>query len=191
VRGFADLVAEVVPEHATDVVVFERRIGTGPWTTVGTDSSSPVYTLHDEFSLDLPTDTPIQYQATLNGRVTSMVRTVRVQKEQLTTAFVHYFRPSGFESWGLHLWGDALADGVATDWSAPRTPTRIDGTEAIFEIPLKDDTSSVNFIIHPPGENTREPSTNADGSRSFVPLDRQHVYVRHGDPGTYFTPPQP
>jgi alpha-amylase len=190
VRGFADLTAEVVPEHATDVVGFERRIGSGPWTRVGTDSSSPVYSLHDEFSLDLATGTVITYRATLNGVVTA-TRSVRVQKETLATAVVHYIRGAERAGWGLHLWGDGLAPGVATDWAAPRMPTSVVGDEAIFEIPIVDDTDAVNFIIHAPGADPREPSTNADGSRSFVPLDRREVWVRQGDPATYFGPPPP
>jgi len=188
VRGFVDLTAEVVPEHASDVVVFERQIGDGPWTRVGTDSSSPVYSLHDEFSLDLATGTVIRYRATLNGVVTA-TRSVRVQKEQITTAVVHYRRGEDRAGWGLHLWGDGLAPGVATDWAAPRMPTRVENGEAIFEIPLKDDRELVNFIIHAPGADAREPSTNADGSRSFMPLDRQHVWVLQGDPAIYFAPP--
>ena len=31
-------------------------------------------------------------------------------------ATVHYHRPDGqYGGWGLHLWGDAIADGVGTD----------------------------------------------------------------------------
>jgi alpha-amylase len=188
VRGFADLTAEVVPEHSSDVVVFERQIGSGPLTRVGTDSSSPVYSLHDEFSLDLATGTVIRYRATLNGVVTA-TRSVRVQKEQIATAVVHYRRSADRAGWGLHLWGDGLAPGVATTWAAPRMPTRVENGEAVFEIPLADDRKPVNFIIHPPGSDTREPSTNADGSRSFIPLDRQQVWVVQGDPAIYFAPP--
>jgi alpha-amylase len=188
VRGFADLMAEVVPEHSSDVVVWDRQIGGGPWTRVGTDTSSPVYSLHDEFSPDLATGTVIRYRATLNGVVTA-TRSVRAQKEQIATAVVHYLRSEDRASWGLHLWGDGLAAGVATDWGAPRMPARVVGGEAIFEIPLSDDTEEVNFIIHPPGADTREPSTNADGRRTFIPLDRSEVWVRQGDPATYFAPP--
>jgi alpha-amylase len=106
VRGSADVTAEVVPEHPDDVVVFERQIGDGAWTQVGTDSSSPVYTLHDTFSLELETGTPIRYRATLDGIVVSAVRTVRTQREQISTAVVHYRRADGnYADWGLHLWG--------------------------------------------------------------------------------------
>jgi hypothetical protein len=190
VRGFVDLMTEVVPEHASDVVVFERRIGDGPWTQVGRDDSSPVYSLRDTFSPDLATGTVITYRATLNGAVTA-TRSVRAQREQISTAVVHYIRGPERAGWGLHLWGDALAPGVATEWAAPRMPTRVEGNEAIFEIPLANDTEDVNFIIHAPGADPREPSTNADGSRTFIPLDRQEVWVRQGDPATYFSPPPP
>jgi alpha-amylase len=183
VRGGADLEASVVPEHATDVVVFERRIGSsGPWTTVYRDSSSPAYTFHDTFSTDLPTGTQISYRATLNGRVVSSVRTVRVQKEQITTAIVHYNRPPS--DWGLHLWGDAIV--TPTAWEAPLMPSGSDSFGSVFTIPLKDDTKPVNFIVHrtPPNSDEREPG----GDRSFVPLDHPEIYLRQGDPAIYFNP---
>jgi glycosidase len=182
VRGGADLEASVVPEHASDVVVFERRIGSGPWTTVYRDSSSPAYTFHDTFSLDLPTGTQIQYRAVLNGRVVSNVRTVRVQKEQITQAIVHYNRAPS--DWGLHLWGDAIV--TPTDWTAPLMPSGSDSFGSVFTIPLKDDTKPVNFIVHrtPPNSDEREPG----GDRSFVPLDHPEIYLRQGDPAIYFNP---
>jgi alpha-amylase len=185
VRGAATVVAEVVPEHATDVVVFERQIGSGAWTRVGTDSSSPVYTLRDTFPLDLPTGTIIRYRAILNGRVVSAVRSVRARQEVVTTAVVHYIRSAERASWGLHLWGDGLAPGVATDWAAPRMPARVEDGVAIFEIPLADDTKRVNFIVHPPGADEREPG----GDRSFVPIDHPEIWIRQGDPTIYFAPP--
>jgi glycosidase len=192
VRGAATVVAEVVPEHATDVVVFERQIAAGPWEQVGTDSSSPVYTLHDTFSTALPTGTIIRYRATLNGRVTSEVRSVRVRQEVITTAIVHYIRPAGdYANWGLHLWGDAIAAADRTEWNAPRQPTRIENGEAVFEIPLIDDTKALNFIVHTPSGDqvptTREPG----GDRSFIPIDNPQIWLRQGDPAIYFSPPPP
>jgi glycosidase len=195
VRGAVDLEASVVPEHASDVVVFERQIGSGPWTVVGRDDSSPVYTLHDTFSLDLPTGTQIHYRATLNGAVTSAVRTVRVQKEQLATAVVHYNRPAGDygvppNAWGLHLWGDAVADSVLAGvaWDKPFQPTGTDAFGAVYEIPLKDDTKPVNFIMHLPSGDSVPSTREPGGDRSFIPLDHPHIYLRQGDPNIYFNP---
>jgi alpha-amylase len=196
VRGGVDLEVSVVPEHATDVVRFERRIGSGgSWTVIGTDSSSPVYSMHDTFSTELPTDTQISYRATLNGKVVSAIRTVRVQKETLAVATVHYNRPAGDygtppNGWGLHLWGDAVADSVLAGvaWDKPFQRTGMDAFGAVYEIPLKNDTVPVNFIMHlPSGDSvplTREPG----GDRSFVPLDHPHIYLRQGDPAIYFNP---
>jgi alpha-amylase len=178
VRGATTIVASVVPEHSSDVVVFERQVGSGPWTVVARDDSSPVYSVNDTFSLDLPTGTQIRYRATLNGKVVSDVRTVKVQKETLAAAIVHYDRPVG--DWGLHVWGDAVA--TPTAWEAPLMPDP-DGS---FTIPLKDDTKPVNFIVHrtPPNSDEREPG----GDRSFVPLDHPEIWLKQGDPAIYFSP---
>jgi alpha-amylase len=59
------LVAAVDPERATQSVTFQRRIGTGAWTTLGTDTSSPAYTLSDDVSA-LPLGTSVSYRAVLH-----------------------------------------------------------------------------------------------------------------------------
>jgi len=108
----------------------------------------------------------------------------------VTTAIVHYRRPAGdFDQWGLHLWGDAIADGVATTWDAPRQRDGTDAFGAFYRIPLKDDTKPVNFIMHQPSgdvvPDTREPG----GDRSFVPLEHPEIWLVQGDPTVYFSPP--
>ena len=45
VRGTVEVRAIATPEHADYVVTFERSVNGGPFTTVGTDDSSPVYTV--------------------------------------------------------------------------------------------------------------------------------------------------
>jgi alpha-amylase len=73
------LEAAVDPERATQSVTFQRRIGSGAWTTLGTDTSSPAYTLTDDVS-DLPIGTAVSYRAVLHEgslpTVTSAVVTV-------------------------------------------------------------------------------------------------------------------
>ena len=123
---------------------------------------------------------------------TSDTRTVTIVQSRVTTAVVHYNRPAGdYADWGLHLWGDAIADGVATAWPAPRQRTGTDAFGAVYEIPLKDDTKPVNFIVHrPEGDSvpaTREPG----GDRSFVPLEHPQIWLRQGDPAVYFSAPPP
>jgi alpha-amylase len=115
---------------------------------------------------------------------------VTVVQTPVTTATINYIRPAGdYANWGLHLWGDAIADGVATDWFAPRPPTRIEGGVAIFEIPLKDDTKPVNFIVHTPGGDSVPTTREPGGDRSFVPLDHPQIWLEQGDPTIYFSPP--
>jgi hypothetical protein len=115
---------------------------------------------------------------------------VQVVTTPVTTAIVHYNRPAGdYDDWGLHLFGDAIADGVATEWTAPRQRAGIDEYGAFYEIPIADDTRPVGFIVHRPGgdvvPDTREPG----GDRSFVPLEHPEIWLRQGDPAIYFSPP--
>jgi alpha-amylase len=193
VRGRVLVTADVVPEHASDVVVFERRVGSGPWTRIGTDSSSPVYTVRDDISF-ITTDTTVSYRATLNGRVTSAVRTANVVAEEITTAIVHYNRPAGdygtvADGWGLHLWGDAI--GIPeTAWGNPfERATDLDSFGAVYAIPIKDDTKAVNFIVHLPGRDDVPAGREPGGNRSFVPIDHPEIWLKQGDPAIYFSPP--
>jgi alpha-amylase len=143
-------------------------------------------------ALGLPTGSEVQYRAVLRyapGRTTtSAVRTVTVAPAPIDTAVVHYTRADGvYTDWGLHLWGDAIAAGVATTWDAPRQPDTVDASGATFRIPLADDTKAVNFIVHKPsGDNvptTREPG----GDRSFVPIDHPEIWLCAGDPAIHYT----
>ena len=92
------------------------------------------------------------YRAVLTyapGRtVTSEPRTVTIVQAQVTTATVHYHRPAGdYADWGLHLWGDAIADSVTASvaWDKPFQRTGTDAFGAVYEIPLKDDTKPVEL----------------------------------------------
>jgi len=67
----------------------------------------------------------------------------------ITTVTIYYLRvdPS-YDGWGLHLWGNAIAANVATQWSSPRTPDRIENGAAVFEIPVANVSQDLNFIAH-------------------------------------------
>ena len=66
-----------------------------------------------------------------------------------TTVTIQYLRvdPS-YDGWGLQLWGNAIAANVGTEWSTPRMPDRIENNAAVFEIPVIDESQSLNFIAH-------------------------------------------
>jgi hypothetical protein len=189
-RLFAD------PERATHVVTFERSVAGGPWTERGSDSSSPAYSLSDDLA-GLAPGTTVAYRATLTEpdgtRVTSTTRSIVVAGPPLDKAVVHYWRGSrDYDDWGLHLWGDAVADEVlaqvAWDRPWPRTGVDPDGW-ARFEIKLKDDTKPVNFILHRPSGDSVPDSREPGGDRSFVPLDHPEIWLVQGDPAVHTTKP--
>jgi alpha-amylase len=197
VRAVAD------PELPTHVVRFERSVAGAPWTPIGTDDSSPVYTVFDDLApLELAAGTAIAYRAiltTANGtEVTSAVRTVEAA-EPVTVAILRYFRPAGDygdppgDGWGLHMWGDAVDPAVLAQitWDNPWPRSGVEDGWAVYQIPLVKDQAPVNFIMHlPSGDsvpNTREPG----GDRSFLPIDNPTVWIKQGDPTVYTSEPTP
>jgi alpha-amylase len=204
VRGTVEVRAVADPELPTHVVHFERSVAGGPWTSIGTDDSSPAYTVFDNLTpLNLATDTAIAYRAiltTANGtKVTSEVRSVQYAGPPLTTAILQYFRPAGDygtvnDGWGLHMWGDAVDPAVlaqiAWDNPWPRTTVSADGW-AVYEIPLVDDTQPVNFIMHLPGGDSVPDTREPGGDRSFLPINNPTVWIVQGDPTVYTSQPTP
>ncbi|HEV2780465.1 MAG TPA: alpha-amylase family glycosyl hydrolase [Actinophytocola sp.] len=197
VRGTVEVRAVADPERATHVVGFERSVDGGAWTPIGTDSSSPAYTVFDDLGpLGLAAGTPVSYRAKLtepNGvTATSAVRTVRAAGPPATLATLHYFRPAGdYTDWGLHMWGDAVDPAVLAQiaWDRPWPLTRIEGGWAEYDIPLVDDTKPVNFIMHLPSGDTVPVSREPGGDRSFLPIDTPQVWIKQGDPTVYSSQP--
>jgi hypothetical protein len=202
VRGAFLVLAVADPEKASHVVRIQRSIAGGPWQTIGTDSSSPAYTAFEDLTpLALAAGTVISYRAVLTGpggtRAVSAPRTVTAAGPPLQTAVLRYYRPAGdygeppSAGWGLHMWGDAVADSALAQigWDKPWPRARVENGWAVYEIPLKDDTKPVNFIMHlPSGDavpSTREPG----GDRSFIPLDHPEVWIMQGDPTVYTSQP--
>jgi glycosidase len=193
VRGRVEVRATATPEHSNYVVTFFRQVGAGPWTAIGTDDSSPTYTAFDD-TTGVANGATVRYKAVLTyapgQTVESAPRSVTVVTTPVTTAIVHYRRPAGdYADWGLHLFGDAIANGVATDWTAPRQRDAIDSFGAVFRIPLKDDTKPVGFIVHRPGGDSVPTTREPGGDRSFVPLEHPEIWLVQGDPAVYFSPP--
>jgi alpha-amylase len=201
VRGTFPVRAVVDPERATHVVRIERSVAGGPWTTVGTDSTSPAYTAFEDLTpLALAAGTAIRYRATLReagGRsAVSAIRNVTAAGPQLATATLRYLRPAGDygdppAAWGLHMWGDAVAQSVIDQvaWDKPWPRARVENGWAVYEIPLKDDTTAVNFIMHLPGGDTVPTTREPGGDRSFIPLDAPEVWIKQGDPTVYTSAP--
>jgi alpha-amylase len=200
VRGTVEVRAVADPERPSHVVTFERRVAGGAWTPIGSDSSSPVYTVFDELPADLAPGTVIEYRAILTGpdgtRATSEPRRVRAAGPPATAATLHYFRPAGdygdqVSGWGLHMWGDAVDPAVLAQvsWDNPWPWTRVQGGWAEYEIPLVDDAKPVNFIMHLPSGDTVPATREPGGDRSFLPIDSRDVWIVQGDPTVYTSQP--
>ena len=97
VRGTVEVRAVATPEHAHYVVTIQRSVNGAPFTNIGTDSSSPVYTAFDDTS-SLPDGARVTYRAVLTyapGKtVTSAPRTVTIVQAPVTTA-VDPLQPDG------------------------------------------------------------------------------------------------
>ena len=94
VKGPVELIATADPEKAAHVVSFERSVAGEEWTAVGSDESSPAYSVTDNLSaLELADGTMVQYRAAMTGPGFSVVsdqRTVTVgdapQPDSVTVA---------------------------------------------------------------------------------------------------------
>jgi pullulanase-type alpha-1,6-glucosidase len=81
--------------------------------------------------------------------------------------------------WGLHLWGDAIDPGAATDWTSPREPDGIDDYGAYWNVPIGDSSQPLSFIIH--RGDTKDPGPD----ESFVPAEIPTVWKQSGDTEIY------
>jgi glycosidase len=202
VRGAFPVRAVVDPERSSHVVKIQRSVAGGPWQTVGTDSTSPAYTAFEDLTpLALAAGTPITYRAILTEpsgkRSVSALRNVTAAGPPLTMATVRYLRPAGDygdppeSGWGLHMWGDAVDPAVLAQvaWDKPWPRARIENGWAVYDIPLKDDTKPVNFIMHLPSGDSVPSTREPGGDRSFTPLDHPEIWLVQGDPTVYTSQP--
>jgi hypothetical protein len=185
VRGTVEVRASAVPEHANYSVTFQRSVDGGAFASIGTDSSSPVYTVFDDTS-SLADGAQVSYRAVLTyapGRtVTSATRTVTIVQTKVTTATIHYNGDPAV--WGLHLFGDGLAPGEATPaWDTPTHFEATDSYGALHRIQIADDTERVGVVVHqfPPNQDTKD----TPNDRFFVPLATPEIWLRQGDARIY------
>ncbi|MER7006910.1 pullulanase-type alpha-1,6-glucosidase [Dactylosporangium sp. NPDC000555] len=95
---------------------------------------------------------------------------------------VHYGRPDGdYTGWGLHLWGDGLAPGSATDWASPRPPDGVDDFGAYWHVPVSDPAKPVNFIAHK--GDVKDPGPD----QSVLPRTQGEAWIRSGEAAVHPT----
>jgi hypothetical protein len=186
VNGRPEVRADVAGD-ALYQVTFYARTGGGSWTLLGTDDHAP-YRVFPDLSgyragtrVDLMAVTKDTAGHSSSARTSTTV--VAPQGTGAGVATVHYHRTDGnYAGWGIHVWGDALADGVATTWDAPRAPARTDAFGAVFEIPLADTAPALNFILHKAGGDSVPTTREPGGDRAFVPAVDREVWISSGDP---------
>jgi alpha-amylase len=193
VSGRPEVAADVAGASLYQVSFFARSDGRR-WALLGTDDGAP-YRVFPELARYAP-GTRLQLAAVVkdNAGHVSVARgattVTAAEPGQAGTAVIHYHRADGdYAGWGLHLWGDAIADGAGTTWDAPRAPTRFDAFGAVFEIPLADPAASLNYIIHQPSGDSVPATREPGGDRSFVPAVSPEVWVVNGDPTIHTSPP--
>jgi alpha-amylase len=175
-------------------VSFYARTQGRRWRPLGTDDNAPYRVFPDVSGYAPGTRLRVKAVVKDNAGHVSVARAgttvVAPEGGGAGVATLHYRRADGdYADWGLHLWGDAIAEGVGTAWDAPRAPTRFDDFGAVFEIPLADPAASLNLIIHKPAGDdvpaTREPG----GDRAFIPAISPEVWVQSGDPTIHTVQP--
>ena len=193
VTGRPELRAEVTGDSFYQVS-FYARSGGGSWKALGTDDNAP-YRVFPDVS-GYAAGTALELLAVVkdnNGHVAQAsadTTVVAAPPGAAGVATLHYHRADGvYTDWGLHLWGDAIAEGVGTDWGSPRPPTRFDAFGAVFEIPLADPTASLNYIIHKPPATRSRLNREPGGDRSFIPALSPEVWVNAGDPTIHTSEP--
>jgi alpha-amylase len=194
VSGRPEVAAQVAGDSLYAVSFYARRAGERRWTALGTDDNAPYRVFPDVSGYAVGTE--LELLAVVKdgaGHVASARASTTVAAAPGGgggVATLHYHRADGnYTGWGLHLWGDAIADGVGTTWDSPRAPTRFDEFGAVFEIPLADPAASLNYIIHQPSGDSVPATREPGGDRSFVPAVSPEVWVVSGDPTIHTTPP--
>ncbi|GAA2870302.1 hypothetical protein GCM10020220_069560 [Nonomuraea rubra] len=175
-----------VPGTGFAQVTFAARIGDGPWRPVGTDDAPNGRTFRVFHDLrDVPAGMPLAYKAIVKdaaGAVASAAADATAgpepAPEQPGTAnrdwlVVHYQR-ADHDGWGLHLWGDAIADGTATDWASPRRRDGVDTFGAYWRVPLKNAELPLDYVIH--RGDTKDPGAD----QHFTPAVQPEAYAVSG-----------
>ncbi|MEU6791348.1 pullulanase-type alpha-1,6-glucosidase [Nonomuraea wenchangensis] len=92
-------------------------------------------------------------------------------------AIIHYRRPDGsYDGWGLHLWGEAVAEAALTDWARPRPPDGVDSFGAWWRVPLRDPAAALHFVVH------AGPVKDPGPDQRIVPAEQPEAYVDAGSP---------
>jgi pullulanase-type alpha-1,6-glucosidase len=175
-------------------VTFVVKVGNGAWELVGVDTNAPYRVFYDASSL--PAGTALTFRAIandLNEHLNGASLSVTVAEPPAPSgpryALIHYNRPDGDygdptssnynDFWGLHLWGDAVAD--PTDWTSPMPFFGEDDYGVWAWVELADPTQPVNFIVH--RGDVKDPPNSPD--RFFNPTQSPQIWLQQDDGEIY------
>lgn len=167
------ITATVDPERSLQAVEFERSVAAGPWNSLGTDSSAPVYLITDDVS-GLPLGTTVRYRATLSEQrvVQRTSAPVTVTTAEPSPA-VDSVTVAGSLQDELGCPGDWQPDCAATRLAFDRTDGRWHGT---FTLPAGDyewkvaidDSWDVNYGAGGAAGGSNLPLSVPTGGGSYV-----------------------
>ena len=192
-------VAAALDEDILAEVTFAVRAGDGDWEPIGTDDNAPYRVFYDAEDV-AGEDTTLSFRAIVNdldGHLAAdQVVNIGVELAEPTGpetpyALIHYQRPEGDygdhttgnfnDFWGLHLWGNAIDPGEATEWPSPKPFLGEDEFGRFAFVKLVDDTQPVNFIVHQ--GDVKDPPDSPD--RSFDPGTTPEIWLKQGDLTVY------
>ncbi|MEU6388342.1 pullulanase-type alpha-1,6-glucosidase [Streptomyces sp. NPDC046939] len=137
---------------ATGQFTGRDAFGAFTWVKVPDGASSVTYTLQNgddtdgpQRTVDLARTGEVWVEQGKDGQATARPDGVYPPQDE-KKAVIHVHRADGdYDGWGLHTWTGAANP---TDWSKPLKPTGKDAYGLIFEVPLADGATTLNYIVH-------------------------------------------
>lgn len=195
--------AEVDREIPVEVT-FSVSVDDSAYRVIGTDNNPPYRVFYRAY--DTSEDAKLSFLAVVNdlsgNLAAASVAGVGITKTEPSPELIydevviHYLRSDGDygdpttgdyqEYWGLHLWGEAVAAGVETEWTDPRAFDQEDACGRYTVVALADDTKPINFIVH---RGDAKDGTEQD--RSFhAREDAPEIWIRQGEADFLTEPPE-
>ncbi len=189
-------VGAALSSSAYSEVTFVVSIDGAPYEHIGTDDNAPYRVFYDVS--ELPAGATLEFKAiadNMSGAISSAKVGAVVGAEEPPSfagfdyAIVHYNRPGGDygdhttgdfnDFWGLHLWGDAIAPGEATEWPSPKPFEGEDEFGRFAWIRRGGTASQVNFIVH------QGDAKDTPNDRFFDADANPEIWINQGDETIY------
>jgi pullulanase-type alpha-1,6-glucosidase len=200
VNGRVEVAANVDSDGLNEVT-FAVKLNDGAYQVIGTDTNAPYRVFYD--TSKLPNGTKLTFKAIVNDLNNNLAsakveRTVKIKTEigpsecpPVKYAIIHYHRPAGdygdytsndFNNfWGLHLFGDAIADEEVTQWTTPKKPNGEDEFGVFWFVKLKDPSKPVRYIVH-----KGDTKDGTEENREFAPSVTPEIWIK-ANSATNFT----